>query len=162
MKPAQDPISEQKAPSYEEDLRSRRYNPETPAPRGRGTDEPANPPGDREPPDSFDSPNPGTRGRFDSGTGSGRESDMFDGTVDPGVERSNQKPPMPETLEEKEPEPAEADPGIQVDEKTFFDDLPKSDNTTFRGRGGVLARKSSLSEVIAPKRLASRALPSMQ
>lgn len=165
MKPAQDPISEQKAPPYEEDLRSRRYNSETPAPRGRGTDEPANPPADREPPDSFNSPNSGTRGRFDSGTGSGRDSDMFDDTVNPGVERSNQKPPMPEVLEEKEiepVEPVEPDPGIQVDEKTFFDDLPKSDNTTFRGRDAVLARTSSLSEVIAPKRLASRSLPSTQ
>jgi hypothetical protein len=161
LKPAQDPISRDKAPDYEEDLRSRRYSPETSPPRGRGTEEPANPPRDRDPLDNFNSPSSGTRDRSDSGTGSGRGSDMFDETLDPPVERSNQKPPMADPLEGKELDPVEADPGIRVDEKTFYDDTAEPGNTTLRGRDAVIARTSSLSEVIAPKRLASRSLPSV-
>ena len=164
MKPAQDPISEQKAPDYERDAPPRRYVPETSTPGGRGTEELANPPKAPEPRDNFNAPNPDTRGRLDSGTGSGRDSGFFEESTVPPVERLNNKPAMPEMLEENEIEPVEADeadPGIPADGKTFLDDVPKSDNTTFRGRDAIVARTSSLSEVITPKRLASRSLPSI-
>ena len=47
---------------------------------------------------------------------------MFDETPDPALERTNQKPPMTDPLDGKTLDPVEADPGMPVDEKTFFED----------------------------------------
>ena len=84
---------------------------------------------------------------------------MFDDTVDPALDRTNQKPPMTDPLDGKALDPVETDPGKAVDEKTFFEDPSKPANSASRGRDAVITRTGSLSEVIAPKRLASRSLP---
>ncbi|MEJ7592729.1 MAG: hypothetical protein WKF77_14360 [Planctomycetaceae bacterium] len=84
---------------------------------------------------------------------------MFDESVDPALDRTNQKPPMADPLDGKTLDPVDSNPGIPVDEKTFFEDTSKPDNSASRGRDAVVARTGSLREVIAPKRLASRSLP---
>ena len=84
---------------------------------------------------------------------------MFDDTVDPALDRTNQKPPMTDPQDGKALEPVETDPGKAVDEKKFFEDPSKPANSASRGRDAVITRTGSLSEVIAPKRLASRSLP---
>jgi len=83
---------------------------------------------------------------------------MFD-SVDPAQERTNQKPPNIDPLDDKTLDPVETDSGKPIDDKTFLDDTSKPDNSASLGRESVIARTSSLSEVIAPKRLASRSLP---
>jgi len=87
---------------------------------------------------------------------------MFDETPDPALERTNQKPPMTDPLDGKTLDPVEADPGMPVDEKTFFEDTSKPVDSASLRRESVIARTSSLSEVLAPKRLASRSLPVSQ
>jgi len=82
---------------------------------------------------------------------------MFDGGID--RERTNQKPPMDDPLNGEELDPIKPELGNPVDEKTFFEDASQPDNTTSRIPNAVIARTSSLSEVITPKRLASRSLP---
>ena len=159
MKPSQDPISDKKSPDYDEDTRSRRFDSDTTSPRTPRTDEPLDPVNERDRSDLFRSPRTGTEGDTDSSSRSGVDSPMFNDGVDPATERTNQKPPMIEPQDEKTLDPVESDPGKPTDEKTFFEDTSKPDNSASRGRNSVLARTSSLSEVIAPKRLASRSLP---
>jgi hypothetical protein len=157
LKPAQDPISDRKTPDYE-DNDSRRFVPRS-TPRNNDALDPVNEPDRLDPfvrPGTEDGarPNPGT------GAGSGRDpGGMFDDGIDPARERTNQKPPMSDPLNEEELDPIKPELGNPVDEKTFFDDTSTPDNTTYRGSNAVMARTSSLSEVIAPKRLASRSLP---
>ena len=156
LKPAQDPISDRKTPDYEGDTRPRRFNPDAVSPRTPETDEALD---NRDRTDQFRSPRSGTDTRSDSGTGSGTGPKMFDDTVDPAQERTNQKPPMTDPLGEKTLDPVEVDPGKPIDEKTFFEDTSKPDNSASIRLESVIARTSSLSEVIVPKRLASRSLP---
>lgn len=162
LKPAQDPISDKKTPDYEDDTRSRRFDPDAASPRAPRTNDPLDDPlNDRT--DQFRSPRSGTG----TDTGSGTGTNMFEDAVDPALERTNQKPPMTDPLDGKALDPvdsnsdppADSSPGAPVDEKTFFEDTSKPDNSASRGRDAVIARTGSLSEVIAPKRLASRSLP---
>lgn len=157
LKPAQDPISDRKSPDYEDDTRSRRFDPDA-TPRTKGTDDLLDPVESRDRTDMFDRPKAGTG----SGSGSGSTADppMFNDSVDPATERTNQKPPMTDPLDGKPVDQIEnPDPGKPVDEKTFFDDATRPDNTAALLRESVIARTGSLSEVLAPKRLASRSLP---
>ena len=88
---------------------------------------------------------------------------MFNDGVDPETERTNQKPPMADPFEVNPVDPIDnSDPGKPVDQKTFFEDTNKPDNTATLRLESAIARTSSLSEVIAPKRLASRSLPASQ
>ncbi len=168
LKPAQDPISDKKAPSYEDDTRPRRFEPESRSPRNPVTDDLIGPVNEKDRFDRFERPNTRESEPANPGTGTGgtRNPGMFDDDgIDPRTERSNQKPEMPDVLDDKESEPADpAEPelGSPVDEKTFYEDESNRDNTTSRPRDAVIARSSSLSEVIAPKRLASQSLPSSQ
>lgn len=164
LKPAQDPISDKKAPSYEDDTRSRRFDPESRSPRAPAADDLIDPVNEKDRYDRFERSRTRESEPANPGTGGTRNPGMFD-TNEPETERLNQKPEMPDVLEDKESEPAApADPelGNPVDEKTFYEDKSNRDNTTSRGRDAIVARSSSLSEVIAPKRLASRSLPSGQ
>ena len=144
LKPSQDPISDKKSPAYEGETRSREFNSDAVSPRTPATEDALD---DRT--DQFRSPRP------NPGTG----TKMFDETVDPARERANQKPPMIDPLDGKALDPIESSPVTPIDEKTFFEDTSKPDNSVSRGRDAVIARTGSLSEVIAPKRLASRSLP---
>ena len=151
LKPAQDPISDRKSPNYEDDIRSRRISPDADdnlAP----VDESG---------DIFRRSKEGT-GR-DTGSDSTTDPGMFkDDGVDPATERSNLKPEVQDPLDGTTPNPDETLPGKPVDEKTFFDENKKPADTASLRRESLIARKSSLSEVIAPKRLASRSLPASQ
>ena len=69
---------------------------------------------------------------------------------------------MTDPLNGETPNPDETEPGKQVDQKTFFEEEKKPSDTATLRRESVIARTSSLSEVIAPKRLASRSLPASQ
>ena len=157
LKPAQDPNFQKKAPDYEDETRSRTFNPDTSSPGTQGTSEP---------PEPEDSPNrKDIFGRPKDGTGAGSGSGTFE--ADPVENGSVQKPLMTDpqdgkTLDPVETDPGKAgetDPGKPVDEKTFFEETSKPANSASRGHDSVLARTGSLSEVIAPKRLASRSLP---
>ncbi|MEZ6035027.1 MAG: hypothetical protein R3C17_18185 [Planctomycetaceae bacterium] len=159
LKPAQDPISDKKAPSYEDDPRSRRFVPESRSPRDPAADDPLDPVNEKDRYDRFERSRTRESEPANPGTDGTRNPGMFD-TIDPQTERSNQKPEMPDVLEDLESEPADPGLGNEVDEKTFYEDKSNRDNTTSRSRDAVIARSSSLSEVIAPKRLASRSLPS--
>ncbi len=154
LKPAQDPNFKEKANGYDEE--PRQFGPGT-----KGADEPLNPVDDPDRPDRFSRPKAGTGG--DSGSGSDTDPGMFniDG-VDPATERTNQKPPVTDPQDGTTPNPDETEPGKQVDEKTFYKDSTEPDNAASLRRESVIARTSSLSEVIAPKRLASRSLPASQ
>ena len=156
MKPAQDPISDKKSPDYEDDTRPRRFNPDATTPDTQGADEPLNPVDTRDRTDLFGRPKDGTEG---AGSGSGTfEEDK----TDPVLDRSLQKPPMTDPLDGKTLDPVDSNSGKPVDEKTFLDDNSKPDSSASRGRDAVIASTGSLSEVIAPKRLASRSLPANQ
>ena len=152
LKPAQDPISDRKSPDYDDDSRSRRFNPDAASPRSPQADDPIDPVDARDRTDLFGRPKSGT----DGGSGSGTfEEDKSD----PALDRSLRKPPTTDPLDEKTLDPVETDPGKPVDDKTFLDDTSEPDNSASLRRDSVIARTSSLSEVIAPKRLASRSLP---
>lgn len=150
LKPAQDPNFQKKATDYDDEPRPRRFNPDGTTPATQGADDPLDPvdSGDRK--DMFGRPKAGT----DGGTGFGSGSDTFE--ADPVQDGSALKPPMTDPLDGKPLDPVDSDPGTSVDEKTFFDGTTKPDTSVDRGRDAVIARTSSLSEVIAPKRLASR------
>ena len=162
LKPAQDPISNKKAPDYEDDTRSREFESDSntrPRDRSRVNDS-LDTPAERDRIDQFENPRPGTNGRSDSGSEDGLfKEDKIDPVPDREILR---KPPMSEPLDEKDIDPVEPELGSPVDEKTFYEEKLNPDNTTSRPRDAVIARSSSLSEVIAPKRLASRSLPSGQ
>lgn len=158
LKPAQDPISDKKTPDYENDTRSRRFNPDATAPDTQGADDPLDPVDTRDRTDLFGRPKAGTEG---AGSGSGSGTFEEDKT-DPVLDRSLQKPPMTDPLDGKTLDPVDSNPGTPVDEKTFFEEPTKPDTSASRGRDAVIASTGSLSEVIAPKRLASRSLPASQ
>ena len=145
LKPAQDPSFKEKATGYDDETLPRTFTPDSTSSGSQGAD-------DRK--DQFRSPGSDTDTGSDSGAGTGTGTKMFDDTVDPALDRTNQKPPMTDPLD-----PVETDPGKAVDEKTFFEDPSKPANSASRGRDAVITRTGSLSEVIAPKRLASRSLP---
>jgi hypothetical protein len=152
----------QKAPDYEDDTRSREFESDSntrPRDRSRVNDS-LDTPAERDRIDQFENPRPGTNGRSDSGSEDGLfKEDKIDPVPDREILR---KPPMSEPLDEKDIDPVEPELGSPVDEKTFYEEKLNPDNTTSRPRDAVIARSSSLSEVIAPKRLASRSLPSGQ
>jgi len=159
LKPAQDPISDKKSPDYDDEPRLRRFNPDSPSLGTPGADAPLDPvdSGDRQ--DLFGRPKEGTDGGIGSGSGAGTfEEDK----TDPALDRTLQKPPMTDPQDGKPLDPVDIDPGKPVDEKAFYEDISKPGNSVSRGRDIVVARTSSLSEVIAPKRLASRSLPASQ
>ena len=158
LKPAQDPISDKKTPDYENDTRSRRFNPDATTPGTQGADDPLDPVDSRDRTDLFGRPKAGTEG---AGSGSGSGTFEEDKT-DPVLDRSLQKPPMTDPLDGKTLDPVESNPGTSVDEKTFLEDTSKPANSASRGGDVVITRTGSLSEVIAPKRLASRSLPANQ
>lgn len=91
-----------------------------------------------------------------------------DSDIEKGLDRANEnfelrgsrKPAVDDPLDGTAIDPIEKPTDTPTDDKTFIGE-PKADpNTTSRQRNTVLARTSSLSEVIASKRLASRSLPS--
>lgn len=151
LKPAQDPISEKKSPDYEGDTRPRRFDPDA----GSGADESLDPVAPRDRTDIFGRPNEGAGS--DTGSGTFQEN-----KPDPALDRTLEKPPMTDPLDGKSLDPVDSNPGNPVDEKTFYEETTKPSNSASRGRDVVIARTSSLSEVIAPKRLASRPLPASQ
>ena len=156
LKPAQDPISDKPATDYDDDARSRRFDADSPRPRTRDTSDPLL--DDLDQKDQFSSP------KSDSGTGAGAKSDpgYFDSTPNPAEDQLHNKPPISDPAGSESIPPVEPDPSKPVDEKTFFDgSTTNPGNTTSRLLDTVLARSSSLSEVIAPKRLATRSLPSV-
>ena len=158
LKPAQDPISDKKSPDYEDDTRSRRFDPDATTPSTPRVVDPLDPIDSRDRTDLFGRPKAGTEG---AGSGSGSGTFEEDKT-DPVLDRSLQKPPMADPLDGKTLDPVESSPGTPVDGKTFLEDTSKPANSASRGRDVVIARTGSLSEVIAPKRLASRSLPASQ
>jgi hypothetical protein len=147
LKPAQDPNFKEKAGGYDDETQQF-------SPAKGGADDPLDPVDNPDPTDRF--------GRPKAGTGSDPATDppMFNDGIDPATERTNRKPEVTDPLNGEPVDPIEnADPGKPVDEKTFFDDAAKPDNSAAVRRESVIARTGSLSEVIAPKRLASRSLP---
>lgn len=160
LKPAQDPNFQKKATDYDDETRSRRFEPDATSPVTPGTDEPLLEPVEpRDRTDMFGRP----KTDIDSGTGSGSGAGTFEeNKTDPALDRTLEKPAMPDPLDGKTLDPVDSEPGTPVDEKTFFKDSAKPDNSASRGRDLVLSRASSLSEVIASKRLASRSLPASQ
>ena len=158
LKPSQDPNFQEKAKNYDNENRLRRFDPDSTSPGTSGADDPLDPvdSGDRK--DLFGRPKEGTSG---TGTGSGAGTFEEDKT-DPALDRTLQKPPMTDPLDGKTLDPVDSIPGKPVDEKTFFEDTSKPGNSASRGRDMVVAPSSSLSEVIAPKRLTSRSLPASQ
>lgn len=163
LKPAQDPISDKANKSYEDEPPVRRFESD-PRDRSRTRDDLTTDPLTTDPlledPDQIDQfRSPGT------GTGTGTETapksnpGFFDET--PTENRLNQKPAIPDPLKDELLQPADPEPAKPLDEKTFFDGGTfEPDNSAARTREAVLARTSSLSEVITPKRLASRSMPS--
>ena len=155
LKPAQDPISDKKSPDYEGDTRPRRFDPNA-AP---GADDPLDPVDGGARKDLFGRPQEGTDGGTGSGSGAGTfEENKPDPALDPALDRTLQKPPMADPLDGKTLDPVESNPGTAVDETTFYEESSKPADRASVGRDAVIARTSSLSEVIAPKRLASRTL----
>jgi hypothetical protein len=100
-------------------------------------------------------PAPTTRGSGDPatrGTGSGSDTDIpfeLDG------DRINNKPPMPEASDLPAVESGDGSTFLG-EEKTFLDKQTR----TMKPNNTLSQRSSSLSEVLAPGRLASRSLPS--
>jgi hypothetical protein len=161
LKPATDPNFDKSKSNYDDEPRTRTFpsDTDTPPSRTRNLDPDLDPLDDTNKKDMFDRPAGGT-GR--TGTGTETEKDPFpaDDGVDFGRDRDTQKPPMEDPLEGTTIEPVDENLGTPKDDKTFFDGGTSTPSETSRGRDSVIARTSSLSEVIAPKRLASRSLPS--
>lgn len=157
LKPATDPISNKSKPAYDEDPRSRTFPSDTTPPRTRSSD----PLEDPVRKDMFDRPAGGGTGS-NPGAGTETEQDLFpaDDGLEFGRDRNSQKPPMEDPLDGTTIDPVDENPGTPVDDKTFIDGGKSNPNQTSRRRDTVIARTSSLSEVIAPKRLASRSVPS--
>jgi len=156
LKPAQDPNFQKKATDYDDEIRSRTFNPDSTSP---GTDDLIDPVDSSVRKDLFGRPKEGTGGGTGSGSGAGTfEEDK----TDPALDRTLQKPPMTDPQDGKTLDPVETEPGNPVDAKTFFEDSSKPADSASRGRDAIIARTGSLSEVIAPKRLASRSLPVSQ
>jgi serine/threonine protein kinase len=78
LKPAQDPISDKKAPSYEDDTRPRRFEPESRSPRNPAADDLIEPVNEKDRFDRFE--RPGTRESEPANPGTGT-----DGTRNPGM-----------------------------------------------------------------------------
>lgn len=110
--------------------------------------------------DMFDRPGADETGR-NSGVGTETEKDPFPvDDLNLGRDRDTQKPPMEDPLDGKAIEPVDGSPGTPTDDKTFIDGDKPAPSAISPRRNTVIARTSSLTEVIAPKRLASRSLPS--
>ncbi len=104
--------------------------------------------------DEFNRPDAGR-----SGVGGDTETEPFPANdPDLGGGRGTLKPPMEDPLEEPTIKPVDENLGTPTDDKTFGGEPAPS--AISPRRDTVVARTSSLSEVIAPKRLASRSLPS--
>jgi hypothetical protein len=111
--------------------------------------------------DMFDRPAADETGSG-SGVGTEPEKDPFPvDDLDLGRDRGTQKPPMDDPLDGTTIDPVDEKPVTPTDDKTFIDGGTPTPSETSRRRDTVIARTSSLSEVIAPKRLASRSLPSL-
>ena len=95
-----------------------------------------------------------------TGTGTATEKDAFpaDDGLEFGRNRETQKPPMTDPINGTTIEPVDKNLGTPADDKTFIEGGKANPNETSRRRDTVIAGTSSLSEVIAPKRLASRSL----
>ena len=150
LKPAQDPISDKKAPDDSYDP------PRNFQPRTRGTDDLLDPPKERDREDRFSRPPADDRDRPIPGTDRGRDPDTFE--LDPPTER-REKPPMEEPFDGEKLESIESDPGNPVDGKTFYHENAKPDNTTTGVFDDVMNGASYLSEVSASNILGSRSLP---
>jgi len=163
LKAVQDPISSQPEKSYEEE------NPRRSSPgqleRKRPVEDEFPPPVEPDRKDGFSSSPKGTT--FGSEPSSGRGS--FQENTEPGFDQIGNKPQFSDPLDGGLLDPANGgapkandEPGNPVDPKTFFDGSGTDrDNSAARRRDAVIARSSSLNEVIAPQRLASRSLPAM-
>lgn len=158
LKPAIDPISNKSKPTYEDDERSREFPSDAERARRRQLlDDEKKLKEEQDRTDPFKRSGTGTGTDSGSGTGSGTESEQFPAF---DLDRNSKKPPMTDPLDGTIIEPVEGTPGIPSDDKTFIDEKTSTPvDTTLRLRNTVLARTSSLSEVIAPKRLASQSLP---
>lgn len=160
LKPATDPISNKSKPAYDDEPRTRTFPSDTdnPRPRSRDLDPGLDPLDDTNKKDMFDRPAGGT-GR--TGVDTDTEKDPFpaDDGLNFGRDRDTQKPPMEDPLDGTTIDPVDENPATPKDDKTFIDGTTTPSETS-RGRDTVIARTSALSEVIAPKRLASRSLPS--
>ena len=159
LKPAIDPNFDKSKSNYEDEPRTRTFPSDTARPRNRDLN-PDLDPVDKNRTDMFDRPAGGARRT--PGVGTETEKDPF--PADDGMnfdrERDSLKPPMEDPLDGTTIDPADNQLGTPSDEKTFFNGGQSNPNEVSRGRDTVIAGTSSLSEVIAPKRLASRSLPS--
>ena len=97
----------------------------------------------------------------ETGASSDTEKNSFpEDNLNLGGDRGANKPPMTNPVDDTTTAPTDKDPGTPADDKTFLNGGNANPNEASNGRDTVLARTSSLNEVIAPKRLASRSLPS--
>jgi len=160
LKPATDPISNKSKPVYDDEPRTREFTPDTTRSRSRDLGSDPDPLDDPNRKDPFERTPSGGAGRS-SGVGTETEKDLFP-VDDPrsGLDRNMQKPTMDDPLDGTAIDPIEKTIDTPTDDKTFIGEPKSNPNETSRRRDTVIAGISSLSEVIAPKRLASRSLPS--
>ena len=154
LKPAIDPNFNKSKSNYDDEPRTREFPSDTTRPPSRDLD-----PVDKNRTDMFDRPAGGARRAPGAGTETEKDPFPEDDGLDFGGDRKNLKPPMEDPLDGTTIDPIDDSLGTPTDDKTFFNG-GSNPNETSRGRDTVIAGTSSLSEVIAPKRLASRSLPS--
>ncbi len=156
LKPASDPNFNKSKTNYDDEPRTREFPSDTTRPRSRSNETDLDPADDPLRKDRFTRPAGGG-----SGTDTDTEKDLFPvDDLEFGRDRLNNKPPMDDPLDGTSIDPIDETLGTPTDEKTFFEGGKSNPNEVSRRRDTVIARTSSLSEVIAPKRLASRSLPS--
>lgn len=158
LKPATDPNFNKSKSNSDYEPRIREFPSDTTRSRSRELE--TDPLDDSKRKDMFDRPASGAG--LDSGAGTATEKDAFpaDDGLEFGRNRDTQKPPMTDPIDGTTIEPVDKHLGTPADDKTFIEGGKANPNETSRRRDTVIAGTSSLSEVIAPKRLASRSLPS--
>ncbi|MDA1231638.1 MAG: hypothetical protein O2856_12765 [Planctomycetota bacterium] len=156
LKPAIDPISNKSKPTYEDDDRSREFPSDAERARRRQLlDDEKALEEDQNRTDLFKRSGTGSG----SGTDSGTALEPFPENPDFDLNHKSEKPPMADPQDGTVIEPIDDTTGTPTDEKTFIDENKSTPADSARLRRTILARTSSLSEVIAPKRMASRSLP---